>query len=334
MHLADRIELPDGYSARGFLGEDDFPVLTEILRAHRAFDGELDLPTAEMIATTYANQTQCDLDRDLAVIENAEGRPIMYGRTPQHPMGTGVLDCIVFVAAMPDALTPELFTSFARAEEAHHVAIMDSSTPARFRAYAGHPGPGKLPTGQAAWLESLDYEATEWSASLLRPTLDDIPELELPDGVEVRPVQPEQMREIVAAYHECFRGEWDFEEIDEGVYAWLIDDPRRDESLWQVAWAGDTIVGQVKPYIDEDENTEHGHLRGYAEYISTHREWRNQGIAGALLARSLQVLKDRGMTEAMLGVDTNNPGGAFQLYTKLGFELESYEAVYTKPLHP
>ena len=29
------------------------------------------------------------------------------------------------------------------------------------------------------------------------------------------------------------------------------------------------------------------------------------------------------MTEAALGVDTNNPGGAFQLYTGLGFELRS-----------
>ena len=36
------------------------------------------------------------------------------------------------------------------------------------------------------------------------------------------------------------------------------------------------------------------------------------------------------MTEAVLGVDTNNPGGALQLYTKLGFEPESFEAIYTK----
>ena len=38
------------------------------------------------------------------------------------------------------------------------------------------------------------------------------------------------------------------------------------------------------------------------------------------------------MTEAALGVDTDDPGGAFQLYTSLGSELRSYEAVYTKPV--
>ena len=37
------------------------------------------------------------------------------------------------------------------------------------------------------------------------------------------------------------------------------------------------------------------------------------------------------MTEAALGVDMNNPGGAFHLYRKLGFEVERYEAYYTKP---
>ncbi len=102
--------------------------------------------------------------------------------------------------------------------------------------------------------------------------------------------------------------------------------------MWKVAWAGDIVVGQVKSYINRDENAARGYRRGYTEYISTHHDWRNRGIAGALLGMSLRELKDRGMTEAALGVDTNNPGGAFQLYTGLGFELQAYEAVYTKPI--
>jgi ribosomal protein S18 acetylase RimI-like enzyme len=47
---------------------------------------------------------------------------------------------------------------------------------------------------------------------------------------------------------------------------------------------------------------------------------------------ALREVRDRGMTEAALSVDTNNPGGAFQLYTSLGFELRSYEAVYYRPV--
>ena len=38
------------------------------------------------------------------------------------------------------------------------------------------------------------------------------------------------------------------------------------------------------------------------------------------------------MTEAALGADTENTGGSLHLYTKMGFDLRSYEAAYTKPL--
>lgn len=167
---------------------------------------------------------------------------------------------------------------------------------------------------------------------LVRPHLDDIPDRTLPDGVEVRPVSDDQVRQILAADFEAFRGEWDFREPTEEDYVEAIEAPYRDESLWKVAWAGDTVVGQVKPFINTEENAARGYRRGYTEYISTHRDWRNRGIAGALLAMSLRELRERGMTEAALGVDTNNPGSAFQLYTALGFRLRSYEAVYTRSL--
>ena len=148
----------------------------------------------------------------------------------------------------------------------------------------------------------------------------------------VAPGDTGDVRPIFEAHHEAFRGSWDFREATENDFTQMINDPLIDTSMWKIAWAGDTIVGQVKSFINVKENLEMGYPRGYTEYISTHVDWRNKGIAGALLAASLHELKARGMTEAALGVDTENPGGAFQLYTKLGFELHAYEAAYAKPL--
>ena len=239
-------------------------------------------------------------------------------------------DCIVFAPIHPDHLEWPLFDAVVEAEEQHMQRWVAEVGAARYRAYAPHPGPGRPADGEATWLEARGYVATQWEASLVRPDLDDIPDRPLPEGVEVRPVAEQQVRTILEAHFEAFRGEWDFREATEADYLEVFKDPRRDISLWKVAWAGDTVVGQVKPFIDDDENTERGTLRGYTEYISTHRGWRNRGIAGALLAMSLRELRDRGMTEAALGVDTNNPGGAFQLYTGLGFELQTYQAVYTR----
>lgn len=330
MHLADRMELPDGYVARAYRGRSDHAAMAAVLAAYREHHGDPELPTVEQIDVSYSHLRDCDPETDIAIVEH-DGEPVAYARVSWEDLVAGDRDCVVFAPTQPEHLDRALFDALVRAQEEHMRRWADDASSARYRAYAGHPGHGMPPVGEAAWLEDLGYTATEWEAMLVRPDLDDIPELSLPDGVEVRPVTEDQVRPIVVAHCEAFRGEWDFREPTEEDYAEIIDSPERDETLWKVAWAGDTIVGQVKPYINSEENERRGYLRGYTEYISTHRDWRNRGIAGALLAMSLHELRNRGMTEAALGADTNNPGGAFQLYQRLGFQLFSLEAVYTKP---
>lgn len=331
VHLAERMLLPRPYSARPYRGRADHAAMTTVLAGYREHKGNPEMPTVEHLDVAYANLQDCDPDTDIAIIERA-ACIVGYGRAHREDLDSGVRDCIVFAPTLPDHLTQSLFAAVVAAQQAHMLPWIESVDDARFRAYATHPGPGKRPTGEAAWLEALGYEATEWGASLVRSHLDDIPDRPLPDGVDVRPVTEEQIRPILEANWEDFRGEWDFREPTEADFVEMIEHPDRDETLWKIAWVGDTVVGQVKSYINERENAARGYRRGYTEYISTHRSWRNRGIAGALLAMSLQELRNRGMTEAALGVDTNNPGGAFQLYTGLGFELRTYEAVYTKAI--
>jgi mycothiol synthase len=304
--------------------------MVEVLAAHRAANGDIELPTLAQVDLTYANLHDCDPTCDVALIE-AGGRVIAYTRANYEDLGSGIRDCVVFAPTLPEHRDLELWTAIVDANEDHMVAWGREVAAAQYRAYALHPGPGLDSAGEAAWLEARGYTATEWSASLRRPHLDDIPSRSLPDGVELRPVRDEDLRIIFDSDWEAFRDEWDFREQVESDWREFVDHPYRDTSLWKVAWAGDAVVGQVKTYINTEENEARGLRRGYTEFISTHRDWRNRGIAGTLLAWSLQELKDRGMNEAVLGVDTNNPGGAFQLYTSLGFELVTYEAVYTKP---
>lgn len=331
MHLAERLHLAAGYVARPYGGPVDHPAMARLLTEYRRAKGNPELVIAEHLDRDYADLTDCDPALDIAIIE-CNRELVGYCRPTFEHLAAGTTDLIVFAPIHPEHQSADLFDRVAAAEEAHLLKWVTSGSTPRYRGYAGHPGPDQPATSEAAWFEARGYVPTEWGASLRRGHLDDVPDLPLPDGIEVRPVTPERVREIVAAHLECFRGEWDFTEPDEDDYSWIIDDPFRDETLWQVAWDGDTVVSQVKPFINHVENEERGYRRGYAEYISTHADYRNRGLAKALLARALVALRDRGMTEAVLGVDTNNPGGAFQLYRGLGFEVDSYEAVYTKPL--
>ncbi|HYN32380.1 MAG TPA: GNAT family N-acetyltransferase [Ilumatobacteraceae bacterium] len=331
MHLAERIELLDGYVARRYRGPSDHVAMAEVLgRSHEQVEGT-ELPTVEQLDVAYEHMHDCDPDTDIALVEH-DGHVVAYSRASWVDLGNSGRDCIVFTPTVPEHLGESLFVALLTANEQHMRAWADASPPARYRAYASRDRVDGPPSGEALWLEHMGYTATQWGAALVRPHLNDIPIRVLPHGVEVRPVTEAQVRPILEAHWEAFRAEWDFREATDSDFIESMEHAFRDESLWKVAWAGDTIVGQVKPYINTGENTRRGHLRGYTEFISTHRDWRNRGIAGALLAMSLQELKDRGMTEAALGVDSNNPGGAFQLYTSLGFQVRSYEAVYTKPV--
>ncbi len=326
------MDLPAPYVARPYRGPADHPAIASILTEYRQNAGLAERPTTEQIDVRYANLTNCDPATDIAMIETIDDGPVGYVRTSWEELDGDSRDYLLLSPMRPTHLAEPLFRAIVGAQEAHMRPMADGTVHARFRAYAPHPGPGRAAADESAWLESLGYQAIRFAAVLVRPDLENIADQRLPDGVEIRAVTPDMLRSIFDAHWEAFRGSWDFHEATDADFQQFVDDPLRDESMWKIAWAGDTVVGQVKSFVNAEENAEMGYLRGYTENISTHAEWRNRGIAGALLASSLRELKDRGMTEAALGADTENPGGAFQLYTKMGFQLRSYEAAYAKPI--
>jgi ribosomal protein S18 acetylase RimI-like enzyme len=183
-------------------------------------------------------------------------------------------------------------------------------------------------------LEAEGYEAVRYAFSMVRPDLDEIPDLPLPDGLEVLPVKPEHVPLIWAAAKEAFRDHWHFSEDEwslEHLREWQ-ESPTYKPELWQVAWAGGEVAGMVQNFINEAENREYGRKRGYTEGICVRRPWRRLGLARALIARSFQMLKDQDMTEAALGVDAKNPNGALELYQSMGFCVVKRHTTFRKPL--
>jgi mycothiol synthase len=151
----------------------------------------------------------------------------------------------------------------------------------------------------------------------------------------VRPVRPEHLRAIFDAEVEAFAGHWGAGADDGSDVRWRefqADPFNRQVDLWQVAWAGDEIAGMVRPFVNEEENERFGVRRGWCENISTRAPWRGRGVASALIARALRALRDRGMTEAALGVDAQNETGALRLYEKMGFRAVSREVEWRRPL--
>jgi GNAT superfamily N-acetyltransferase len=183
-------------------------------------------------------------------------------------------------------------------------------------------------------LEREGYSPSWHLFEMVRPDLDDIPDLSLPVGVEVRRVKPEHYKIIWEAMKEALRDERSFSEDKYGDVAFEkeLKEPIFSPELWQIAWAGGEVVGGVHNYINRGENKAFGRKWGHTERIFVARGWRKKGIARALITRSLKVLKDQGMEAATLDVDTENPSGALRVYESLGYRPTEHFVFFRKSL--
>ena len=186
----------------------------------------------------------------------------------------------------------------------------------------------------AALLQHAGYTRERWFFDMVRLNLDDLTDVPMPDGFDLRPVTPDQHEVIWRADREAFRDHWGG--ADESLEAMqrLMEDPDTDTNLWLIAWDGDEVAAGVWNAIYRTENEELGIRRGWLDSVFTRRQWRRRGLARALIARSIRLLREHGMTSAALGVDADNPSGALGLYTEAGFEIDERFAAWRKPMEP
>lgn len=313
------------YATRAYAGSGDLPGMVDVINAVRRHDGVDDVASVDAMAQQYEHLQRCDPATDILVVERA-GTIVGYARTVWEDVVEGYRNYWVVVEAHPDDRQIEETLYDWVEGRAREIAARHSTADKRLGTWADEATP------KARLLRSRGYAIRRYGATLVRPDLDQIPDLRLPDGVEVRPVEDSHLRAIWEADVEAFRDHRGYVEQTETDWEAWLDSPHWDPGLWQVAWAGDRVVGQVRSYIDRAENETFGRLRGWTEDISTGLEWRRQGIAGSLICSSLHLLRARGMLEAALGVDTENPNGALRLYESLGFVRTRLFGEYERPI--
>jgi ribosomal protein S18 acetylase RimI-like enzyme len=334
MTAEDKIILDDapdvlGLVFRRFRGEADYAGMAVVVKENAEADGLEWAITVEDMARSYSHLVNCDPYRDMVIIEVA-GEIAGYSRVwwLQELEGPRIYRYLVFLR--PQWRGKGIRRAVLRHNERRLHEIAE-----------GHPDDGPRVLETWAWdtelvwaslLQDEGYRAVRYGFSMVRPDLEEIPGLPLPEGLEVRPVEPEQVMAVWEAAREAFRDHWGYSDDDwsyETLKEWQ-ESPTYEPELWQVAWAGDEVAGMVLNFIDQEENTEYGRLRGYTETICVRRPWRRQGLARALIARSFLALKERGMTEAALGVDAENTNGALQLYRSMGFAVVKQHTTYRK----
>lgn len=311
---------------------EEAQAIVDINNAARGAGGGIGLITLDSILAYYGNLVNSDLAADLRLAE-AGGRPVGYVRTEWNDEFRGARVHAAALFVTPDAPAGS-FAALLDWILGRHREIIEAQGPIE-RPRAASISTTHEPPDVLEALQARGFSAVRFGYEMVRPTLDDIPELPLPAGVEVRPVEPSQLRTIWEAEVAAFAGHWGASPDHGSETGWreFTEDPHnRDTALWQVAWAGDRVAGMVRPFINPEENDRFGLRRGWCENISTAADWRGRGVASALIARALRALCERGMTEAALGVDAQNETGAVRLYEKMGFRAVHRETEWRLPL--
>jgi mycothiol synthase len=319
----------EGLRLRLFGSEADYERMAAVLEARRVEDGLEETTSVEDIVRIYRHMKNIDPYQDVIMAE-VNGEVVGYGRTRWWEEGNNGRIYSTFGSVLPAWRRKGIGRAILHWNEARLRSIA-----------AGHPEDGahllesvaenSVP-GVIALLESEGYRPARYFYLMVRPDLENIPDLPLPDGLEVRPARPEHYQQILDANQEAFQEHWGFDLTNELTLGQWIEHPNFQPALWQIAWDGEEVVGMVLPYIDQRDNEVNGILRGYTEEIAVRRPWRKRGLARALIAHSLQALRERGMTEAALHVDADNETGALRLYEMMGYQVVKRSVHYRKEM--
>jgi ribosomal protein S18 acetylase RimI-like enzyme len=339
-HTLDRLDFSrvmdiPGLSFRGFRGEGDYPKMLKVLHGSRDIDGLERAENLEDIINTYTHLVHCDPYQDMLFAE-VGGEVVGYSRVWWALEGSGQWIGFQFGNVLPGFRRKGIGSTLLKFnEERHHQTVLllkkSGEMPAEAVCLLDN-FTSSSEVDRIHLLEKCGYTVARYAFDMVRPDLENIPDLPFPPGVEIHPVEPEHMRLIWEASNEAFRDHWGYIPDPWENFESFMEDPDYDPSLLRVAWQGDQIAGMVLSFIDKDQNDLYGRKRGYTENICVCRPWRRQGLAKALIAASLFALKERGMTEAGLGVDAENTSGALSLYEFMGFRVVKKNIIYRKSL--
>jgi mycothiol synthase len=183
---------------------------------------------------------------------------------------------------------------------------------------------------QGRLYEDLGLTPVRWFADMDRSLADELPVHADPPGIRVVPLNRKRFEAVRAAHNEAFAGHWGSRPIDARGWEEQLLRPQSRLSWSWVALAEETseVVGYATNAADEGDGEDLP--EGWTDRLGVRPGWRGRGVGRALLTASLRSFAEAGLATAGLGVDSDDPLTAFQIYESLGYVTTHAVVMYAR----
>ena len=219
-----------------------------------------------------------------------------------------------------DAMPARLALEVAERNPKHAATLLDGAIDL-VRVAGGHRVRLFIAT-RATWTQdaarAAGFEPVRTIAHMLLPASAPLPSTNGVPGLNLRTIRPGEDQAVVDALNRNWVGTWNFVEIPLGMLQEDLVGQR--EGMFLGVDANDRIIATCHAVYEPTQRNPDGGPRAWISNLTVDANYRQRGVARAMLATGLEYLRGRGAGSITLGVDASDPK-PFGLYQSVGFEV-------------
>ena len=304
----------------------DLPEIAALLSEGLSFDGLVFVQTAEELAEEF-DGTYCSLNHDV-IVAIYESSIIGVGYTIFLPSEIKEERCYIFGTTKPEFRGNGVGTAVMQWASEHGESLLRSTNRTiqkylRSDMSATNSSAGSL-------FQSFNMSPVRWNDDLIID-LADSPEVFTASEYSIVAWDSSRDEEARITKNQAFMDHWGSTPTSKDGWEQLVhgSTARLDQSFFALD-SNHNIVGLLLSHRYESDDEALGKRIGWIDKLATLAEHRKKSIGKSLITHALAAYKRDGLTHAALDVDTENPTGAYGLYTAVGFSTFRGKVTYER----
>lgn len=304
----------------------DLPEIAALISEGLSFDGLTIVQTAEELEEEFGGP-YCFLNQDVMVAEH-ESHIIGVGYTYFLPSETKEERCYTFGTVKPlyrrkGVGTEILQWTTERAEKL--LRSTNRTIPKYLRSDVSTSN-----TSADFLFQKFNMRPVRWNEDLIID-LNQSPGVLSSPGYCVIPWDTSRDEEARVVKNLAFMDHWGSTPTSEEGWEQLVhgSTAKLDQSFFALD-SDNNIVGLLLSHRYESDDETLGKRIGWIDKLATLSEHRGKAIGRSLITHALAAYRRDGLTHAALDVDTENPTGAYGLYTAVGFSTFRGSVTYER----